>query len=103
MTELSLWLEKSNITDFKTEICKKKYAFGLQNVPRETEYIKLNYSYKDDRFSKNFSGLTFSHMFGTSVGPLENFLITKNIMGPCWLRLEKLNVSFLLEKVKRRK
>lgn len=33
-------------------------------------------------------GDTFSHVFGTSTALFEQFVLWKNIMGPCWLKIE---------------
>jgi hypothetical protein len=37
---------------------------------------------------ENLSGATFSHAFGTQTGPLEHFLVKRDIMGPCWLQIK---------------
>jgi hypothetical protein len=37
---------------------------------------------------ENLSGATFSHAFGTQTGPLEHFLVKRDIMGPCWLQVK---------------
>jgi len=34
------------------------------------------------------TGSTFSHVFGTNTSIFEQFVLWKNIMGPCWLRIE---------------
>jgi DNA polymerase alpha subunit A len=33
-------------------------------------------------------GETFSHVFGTNTALFEQFVLWKNIMGPCWLKIE---------------
>jgi len=34
-------------------------------------------------------GDTFSHVFGTTTALFEQFVLWKNIMGPCWLKIEE--------------
>jgi DNA polymerase alpha subunit A len=34
------------------------------------------------------TGETFSHVFGSNTSLFEQFVLWKNIMGPCWLRIE---------------
>lgn len=36
----------------------------------------------------NMTGETFSHVFGTTTALFEQFVLWKNIMGPCWLSIE---------------
>lgn len=44
--ELEELLEKKRITNWKMEVCTRKYAFELPDIPKETQYIKLNYSFR---------------------------------------------------------
>lgn len=37
----------------------------------------------------NMTGETFSHVFGTTTALFEQFVLWKNIMGPCWLTMDK--------------
>ncbi|KAI7889423.1 uncharacterized protein EV154DRAFT_423945 [Mucor mucedo] len=85
--ELAQLLASKNIKTYKTEVCTRKYAFELTDVPKETQYIKLTYSYRDNGFSASTSGVTFSRMFGTEIKPLKQFIIQNDIMGPCWLHI----------------
>lgn len=39
------------------------------------------------------SGETFSHVFGTNTALFEQFVLWKNIMGPCWLNIEGANLE----------
>ena len=34
-------------------------------------------------------GETFSHVFGTNTALFEQFVLCRNVMGPCWLKIEK--------------
>lgn len=36
----------------------------------------------------NAKGETFSHVFGTNTALFEQFVLWKNIMGPCWLKIQ---------------
>jgi hypothetical protein len=38
-------------------------------------------------------GKTFSRIFGATTGPLEHFLIKRDIMGPCWLDITNATIS----------
>lgn len=38
-------------------------------------------------------GQTFSHVFGLNTSLFEQFVLTRNIMGPCWLKVEEPNFS----------
>ncbi|GAA5814125.1 hypothetical protein MFLAVUS_007615 [Mucor flavus] len=93
MLELKDLLESNNVINYQMETCRRKYAFGMPDVPREAEYIKLNYPYTDYRLPQEATCLTFNNIFGTTVSPLEGFLIQKNIMGPCWLEFNNLQSS----------
>ncbi|KAI8061341.1 hypothetical protein BDF21DRAFT_348014 [Thamnidium elegans] len=86
-------LNINNVRNYHMETCQRKYAFNRSGVPREAEYIKLNYPYTDYRFPQEAMGSTFSNMFGSTVSPLEGFLIQKKIMGPCWLEFNNLKTS----------
>ena len=41
------------------------------------------------------SGETFSHVFGTNTALFEQFVLWKNIMGPCWLKIDGAHLSSL--------
>ncbi|KAH0542179.1 hypothetical protein FGG08_003400 [Glutinoglossum americanum] len=44
-------------------------------------------------FPMDIIGETFSHVFGTNTALFEQFVLWKNIMGPCWLRIEDANFT----------
>lgn len=46
--ELAEKLASKEIEQYTMEVCKKKYAFELPDIPRETEYIKLCYPFKGE-------------------------------------------------------
>ena len=75
----------------QTRKCKpstRKYAFELPNVPKEAEYLKLLYPYDKNALPMDLEGETFSRVFGTNTALFEQFVMWKNIMGPCWLSIE---------------
>ncbi|GLB06643.1 DNA-directed DNA polymerase alpha catalytic subunit pol1 [Aspergillus tubingensis] len=73
----------------KMKPCTRKYAFEMPGVPKETEYLKLFYPYDKSPLPMDVKGETFSHVFGTNTSLFEQFVLWKNIMGPCWLKIEE--------------
>lgn len=86
--EISGLMSKMKITSHKTKGCKRKYAFELPGIPKEDKYLKLLYSYADPALPIETQGETFSHVFGTNTALFEQFVLYRNIMGPCWLNIE---------------
>ena len=78
---------------YKIKPCSRKYAFEMPEVPREAEYLKLLYSYEKPPLPVETTGQTFSHVFGTNTSLFEQFVLWKNIMGPCWLRIDDADFS----------
>ncbi|CAJ2506938.1 Uu.00g081240.m01.CDS01 [Anthostomella pinea] len=73
----------------KIKACTRKYAFELLGIPREGQYLKLLYPYKKAQpIAPETKGQTFSHVFGTNTALFEQFVLWKNIMGPCWLKIK---------------
>ena len=73
------------------KVVKRKYAFGDSTVPRdEREYLKVVYDAKykkpDSEVCQN-GGKTFSKIFGSGSSTLENFILKRKLMGPCWVRV----------------
>lgn len=50
-------------------------------------------NYIEPAFTGDEKGRTFSQVFGANTGPLEQFLIKRDIMGPCWLKVENAQLS----------
>ncbi|KAG0181293.1 DNA-directed DNA polymerase alpha catalytic subunit pol1, partial [Apophysomyces sp. BC1021] len=86
-------IERCNIYNFEWKRRKRKYVFDDANIPREAEYLKVVYGYDEPQLPKNMDGITFSHIFGTNTGPLEQFLIKRKIMGPCWLAINDVKIN----------
>ncbi|KAI9317482.1 DNA polymerase family B-domain-containing protein [Dichotomocladium elegans] len=84
---------KQKISTFKSKPVMRKYAFELPDVPPESEYLKVHYSYQAPALPEDLKGMTFSHVFGANTGPLEHFLVKRDIMGPCWLKVKNAKVA----------
>ncbi|KAI1155061.1 hypothetical protein F4825DRAFT_409444 [Nemania diffusa] len=81
-------MTKMNVGMHKIKACDRKYAFELPGIPREAQYLKLLYPYTKPPIAAETTGETFSHIFGTNTGLFEQFVLWKNIMGPCWLKIK---------------
>lgn len=87
--EVDDMMTKMNVGMHKIKPCTRKYAFELPDIPKEGEYLKLLYPYsKSALHADQHSGSTFSHVFGSNTPLFEQFVLWKNIMGPCWLKIE---------------
>lgn len=94
LDEITEVLNYHKINNFRAKPEIKKYCFELPDVPNETEYVKVVYDYSNN-FSQvlpsDLCGKTFSRVFGTHTNIFEHFVLSKNIMGPCWLELKNPN------------
>lgn len=95
---------KMRVGMHKIKPCTRKYAFELPGIPKEGEYLKLLYPYSSKSglatksnaanalepqlSTDNLTGSTFSHVFGSNTPLFEQFVLWKNIMGPCWLNIQ---------------
>nr|UWK20247.1 DNA polymerase alpha subunit [Trichoderma rhododendri] len=86
--EVDEMMTKMNVGMFKIKKCERKYAFELPDIPKEAEYMKLLYPYTKPQINMDAKGETFSHVFGTNTALFEQFVLWKNIMGPCWLKIQ---------------
>jgi hypothetical protein len=41
----------------------------------------------------DIQGETFSRVFGTNTALFEQFVLCRNVMGPCWLNIQNANFS----------
>ena len=87
--EVDSLMSKLKVDEHKTKVCNRKYAFEVADVPKETNYLKLLYGYDKPALPIETQGETFSHVFGTNTALFEQFVLIRNIMGPCWLRIEQ--------------
>ncbi|MCJ1449944.1 DNA-directed DNA polymerase alpha catalytic subunit pol1 [Mycoblastus sanguinarius] len=81
-------MTKLRVGMHKIKPCSRKYAFELSDIPKEADYLKLMYPYDKPGLPVGMKGDTFSHVFGTTTALFEQFVLWKNIMGPCWLGIE---------------
>lgn len=102
--EVDQMMGKMRVGMHKIKPCTRKYAFELPDVPKEGDYLKLLYPYNSKSTlylllnlltnvepplqQEQLSGQTFSRVFGHNTPLFEQFVLWKNIMGPCWLRIE---------------
>ncbi|KAK7516729.1 DNA polymerase-like protein alpha catalytic subunit [Phyllosticta citriasiana] len=86
--EVDALMSRNRVGMHKIKPCTRKYAFELPDIPREGEYLKLLYPYDKPTLPATTTGETFSHVFGTNTALFEQFVLWKNIMGPCWLKIE---------------
>ncbi|KAJ4305077.1 DNA-directed DNA polymerase alpha catalytic subunit pol1 [Kalmusia sp. IMI 367209] len=86
--EVDNLMSKHRVTMHKIKPCARKYAFELPDIPREADYLKLLYGYDKMPLAADLTGETFSHVFGTNTSLFEQFVLWKNIMGPCWLKID---------------
>ena len=86
--EVDSIMSKMRVGMHKIKPCNRKYAFEMAEVPRDAEYLKLLYPYDKPAMAMDLHGETFSNVFGTNTSMFEQFVLWKNIMGPCWLNIE---------------
>ncbi|KAK5129451.1 hypothetical protein LTR08_003244 [Meristemomyces frigidus] len=86
--EVDKLMSKSKVSMHKIKSCSRKYAFELPDIPKEADYLKLLYPYDKPALPMDLKGETFSHVFGTNTVLFEQFALWKNIMGPCWLKID---------------
>ena len=73
---------------------KRGYAFGDEDVPRsgDTEYLKVKYAsrHRAPPVSLCKRGTrSIEKILGAGSTPLEQFLVKRKLMGPCWVKIEK--------------
>ena len=85
--EFDVLRKKMGISNFKSKPVERNYCFELPGIPSKAEYLKVVYSFSEPELPMDFSGKTFTKVFGTNTKALELFLIKRKIMGPCWLKI----------------
>lgn len=91
--EVDELMTKSKVSMHKIKPCSRKYAFELPGIPKEADYLKLLYPYDKPALPMDVKGETYSQVFGTNTGLFEQFVLWKNVMGPCWLNIEEADFS----------
>lgn len=86
--EVDELMTKMRVDMHKIKACTRKYAFEIEGIPKEAQYMKLLYPYTKPQLDVGTTGETFSHVFGTNTALFEQFVLWKNIMGPCWLKIQ---------------
>lgn len=86
-------MSKLKVGMHKIKPCSRKYAFELPDIPKEGDYLKAMYPYDKPGLPIGLMGETFSHVFGTSTALFEQFVLWKQIMGPCWIKIENSHFS----------
>ncbi|KAG0237721.1 DNA-directed DNA polymerase alpha catalytic subunit pol1 [Actinomortierella wolfii] len=76
------------ISEWESKPVERKYAFEMPGIPEVADYLKVAYSYSMPQLPMDLAGETFSHVFGVNTSALEQFIIKRNLMGPCWLELK---------------
>ncbi|XP_073983842.1 DNA polymerase alpha catalytic subunit isoform X2 [Rhodnius prolixus] len=79
--------QKYKIKQFKSRKSVKKYAFGKEDIPIESEYLEVKYPANCQPLPVNLTGETFSHVFGTRTSFLELLLLQRSIKGPGWIEI----------------
>ena len=92
--ELEAMLSKQGIQSFACKPVQRKYAFEKAEIPAEATWLKVKYSATFPKALEGATGKTFSHVFGAGIGPLERFLMKRDLMGPCWLDIKTAAPSF---------
>ncbi|KAG7884903.1 hypothetical protein KL938_001160 [Ogataea parapolymorpha] len=95
---IPLLLDKFGLDRIKAKPETKKWAFELENIPKETEYLKVLLPFQTPK-SRNtvlpstLEGETFRHVFGANANIFETFVVQRNVMGPCWLEIKGADFS----------
>ncbi|KAI0010276.1 hypothetical protein F4779DRAFT_314524 [Xylariaceae sp. FL0662B] len=87
-SEIDEIMTKMQVGMYKAKACTRKYAFELPGIPKEGQYLKLLYPYTKQQIPPETTGETFCQVFGTGTALFEQFVLWKNIMGPCWLKIK---------------
>ncbi|KAI2630828.1 hypothetical protein GGR54DRAFT_584346 [Hypoxylon sp. NC1633] len=87
-SEVDEIMTKMKVDMHKIKSCTRRYAFELLGIPKEAQYLKLLYPYTKPQMPSEATGETFSYVFGTNTALFEQFVLWKNIMGPCWLKIK---------------
>ncbi|KAF9244111.1 hypothetical protein BU15DRAFT_86076 [Melanogaster broomeanus] len=84
---------KVGIKGWKARWVKRKYAFDVKDVPKETEWMKVLYSYEEPQIPMDACSPNIYKIFGTNTSIFELFVLKRKIMGPCWLTIKNPNVE----------
>lgn len=86
-----IFYKNHGVSEIRCRPVTRKYCFELPDVPNETEYLQVYYDYSRNYkqiLPPDLQGETFSRVFGTNTNIFEQFVLSTDIMGPCWLELK---------------
>ncbi|KAG6370047.1 ribonuclease H-like domain-containing protein [Boletus reticuloceps] len=81
------------IKSWKARWVTRKYAFDYKDIPKETEWMKVLYSYEEQQIPMDACSPNIYKIFGTSTSIFELFVLKRKIMGPCWLTIKNPKVE----------
>ncbi|KAF8141953.1 hypothetical protein EV363DRAFT_1468612 [Boletus edulis] len=81
------------IKSWKARWVTRKYAFDYKDIPKETEWMKVLYSYEEQQIPMDACSPNIYKIFGTSTSIFELFVLKRKIMGPCWLTIKNPKVD----------
>lgn len=87
-------LNRAGLKNVATKAKKMRYCFGNPDIPSITEWLLVlvpadfNYLFVQNRMPVN-NGKTYCQVFGACTDLAESFLVSKGIMGPCWLDVKQ--------------
>ena len=74
------------------KVVKRNYAFDDPSIPREeTQYLKVIYDAKYPVPPSEVcaaGGQYIDKILGAGASTLENFIVKRKLMGPCWIRIK---------------
>jgi DNA polymerase alpha subunit A len=77
---------------FKTKLVERNYAFEEANIPRgKNLFLKVKYPARYPAPPSDFTsrgGKTFTRICGAFTRPLENFLLSRRLLGPGWVEIK---------------
>ncbi|POM76797.1 DNA polymerase alpha catalytic subunit [Phytophthora palmivora] len=77
---------------FKTKLVERNYAFEEANIPRgKNMFLKVKYPARYPAPPSDFcsrGGKSFTRICGAFTRPLENFLLTRRLLGPGWVEIK---------------
>ncbi|OWZ15399.1 DNA polymerase alpha catalytic subunit [Phytophthora megakarya] len=77
---------------FRTKLVERNYAFEEANIPRgKNMFLKVKYPGRYPAPPSDFcsrGGKTFTRICGAFTRPLENFLLTRRLLGPGWVEIK---------------
>ncbi|KAJ0411569.1 hypothetical protein ATCC90586_004219 [Pythium insidiosum] len=77
---------------FQTKLVERNYAFEVADMPRGKQlYLKVKYPARYPAPPSDVctrGGQSFRRICGAMTRPLENFLLRRKLLGPCWIEIQ---------------